>query len=163
VGPSRCSWTPERCSSGDNYDGGSPLGTTGGIEAGRALYGGITPLLTSIGAPRKATCVPAVTKPHSGGETLVRSTVVLYHAYGSHEQNERTPLQLCPLVFPEFPGKVEHKALSFSLLLVSNNENNLAMVVQWPWWSCLEHGGASVFPHPRGHPGAAPRWSCALV
>jgi hypothetical protein len=139
---------PERCSSGANYDGGSPSGTTGGIEAGRALYRGITPLLTSIGAPRKATRMPAVTKPHSGGETLARSMVVLCCAFGSRERNERTPLQLCPLVFPEFPAKAEHKALSFSLLLVSNNENYLAKVVRWPWWSCSEHGGASVFPRP---------------
>jgi hypothetical protein len=73
---------------------------------------------------------------------------VLCHAYGSYERNEQTPLQLRPLVFPKFPAKAKRKALSFSLLLALNNENNLAMVVQWPWWSCSEHGGASVFPHP---------------
>jgi hypothetical protein len=32
-------------------------------------------------------------------------------------------------VFPEFPAKAERKALSFSLLLASNNEKNLAMAV----------------------------------
>jgi hypothetical protein len=106
----------------------------GGIEAGRALYGGITPILTSIGAPKKATHVPMVTKPHSDSETFMRSTAALCRGYGSREQNERTPLQLRPLVFPEFPAKAECKALSFSLLLASINENNLAMAVRWPWW-----------------------------
>jgi hypothetical protein len=77
--------------------------------------------------------MPTATKPHSGGETLARSTAVLCHAYGSYERNERTPLQLCPLVFLEFPAKAKRKALSFSLLLELNNENNLAMVVRWPW------------------------------
>jgi hypothetical protein len=103
------------------------------------------------------TRVPTVTKPHSDGETMVTSTATLCRAYGSRERNERTLLQLRPLVFPEFPAKAERKALSFSLLLASNNENNLAMAVRWPWCSCSERGGASVFPPcPWGHPGAAP-------
>jgi hypothetical protein len=102
------------------------------------------------------TRVPTVTKPHSDGETMVTSTATLSRAYGSRERNERTLLQLRPLVFPEFPAKAERKALSFSLLLASNNENNLAMAVRWPWCSCSERGGASVFPLPMGSFGVAP-------
>jgi hypothetical protein len=87
---------------------------------------------------------------------MATSMAVLCRVYGSRERNERTLLQLHPLVFPKFLAKAERKVLSFSLLLASNNENNLAMAVWWPWWSCSKHGGASVFPPPTGSSGVAP-------